>query len=130
MRLEPGKTWIIKTPAGALETVEVKRDESSFFTLDQPGPYVLSSISPNATKADQAQTRTITANCFFPDESNTFSAHSFLVPTNIAKEQAEADSGQPIWRYIAGFVLALLLFEYLLHMRKNTPGTLQQAEAA
>lgn len=114
IRLDGGKTWMIKTPAGELEQIEVPPRAASFYTLRQLGVYSIAGILSGG--GDQPKTRlTAAVNAFHPLESATYERFSVVVPQSVAHEQkSQTDGATRLWPYLVVFGLLLLVLEILL----------------
>jgi hypothetical protein len=118
LRLEGGKSWEISTPRGNVERIEVARGETSYYTLEQAGPYHLLGRSvENAAAAKEDQS--VMVNSFFPLESATAVDVPLVVPQLIIHETVKETQSTPLWPYLVGLVLTILTVELLIPAAKE-----------
>ena len=120
LRLESGKSWIIRKPNGEIENFDVDTNETTFYQFEIPGPYVVSSVLPGTRKVEQAKTTTFAVNAFHPEESLTASPALLALPSTVARESSFASPRKPIWNWIFAIALLLITFE-LVHNIVSRP---------
>lgn len=120
-RLESGKSWIVRDPNGAIETIDVPDSATRFYSFNDPGIYSLSSIVPGTTKVAQARTQLYTVNAFHPEESATFTPAVIAVPEVVYRESVAIAPEKPLWPWLAALALIVLSLEFFHHLLAASP---------
>ena len=121
-QLEAGKTWLVKSPEGEINTIEPSSESPEKLTFDKPGVYLLTSIS-GQSQADLKRTHQLfTANVNHPDESATFEEQFFVIKKRFSHEELSHSTERPLWPLLVKLAFALLCLELIWRLFRLRPG--------
>jgi len=119
LTLEGEKSWVIRKPSGAIDSLETTADLPSHYQLDEPGIYKLTSISGDSEAEIVKSVQTVPVNTFYPAESSTFESSLLTLPRRIfhtAQANYREKSHVPV---IVAIVLFILLIEFFVRQLVN-----------
>ena len=111
--LQGNKNWHVVFPDGTKKDFEVKNNDGENIRLSVPGVYEI------AEQNSATAPRTIAANTFYLEESSTAAEKTFRTKQLVAHERIADEGTRPLWPYLLGLVLTLLIAESALSVRRN-----------
>ncbi len=114
VRLDSAKTWIIRKPDGVIEQLEETGEHSRTITLEKPGVYGLTGISGKTRDSITQTERTIVANVFLPEESETIIPQDLILPEHVPLRRLSSERTTHLWPKVLACILALLVGATLL----------------